>query len=442
MGRIRNGAQVTISYTLATRDVLGEESLCPSSVLSFAVGAGQVISALEEAVIGMCVLDVKDIVVDREEFAELPDEVGTTSSEQAVDGKVTLRLEIVKFLNVPDTKEELLEFLHSRRVPIQRLCDVSTYSKGKFLIQKTYDAASARDIGEEYNILAALRKSASSNNKFENLIGDVFNDKFHIFQTHLYTHQRCPDSDHTTNEDWNSICNSFPDRCINNNHYANLSLEDVSACYYLPLIYHSQSPRSFLPTILTQAASLMVKLIVIFDHASDWDVFKSHQTNSYTESQYAGHGNDYLTIGDVSLDVYIESEASESTGNTVLTWLRTNDLRTNYDAKVRSAPESGRRSGIQLEGSEMSYKSMSELMQEYNNSRDSIPYDTTSSKSSSPTSSENKLVYNDHDMPGYRVGILRFAGWSRGEGECGNGSSSGGMPELRVWNGFWLLYKR
>lgn len=79
----------------------------------------------------------------------------------------------------------------------------------------------------------------------------------------------------------------------------------------------SQLKATFLPTLLQAAVVHGCRVIVLIEKTGDWPNSLAEHTESVN-----------LTLNDVALDVVLESEARDSSGEVTMTWLRTVDRRT------------------------------------------------------------------------------------------------------------------
>eukprot|EP00607_Mallomonas_marina_P003504 CAMPEP_0182435348 /NCGR_PEP_ID=MMETSP1167-20130531/75262_1 /TAXON_ID=2988 /ORGANISM="Mallomonas Sp, Strain CCMP3275" /LENGTH=237 /DNA_ID=CAMNT_0024626325 /DNA_START=397 /DNA_END=1106 /DNA_ORIENTATION=+ len=169
--------------------------------------------------------------------------------------------------------------------------------KGNIKINKTYDTLKARRIGQEHYIMGAIRQN-SINKPYKVFSSNTNkpNQPPHITSSHTLIPIHIPD---------------LRSKAIDINCLS-LTPDGLFVTYLMPLWSKYQHKLSFLPTILRLAVTTECHLIVLFDHQDDWP--------------YLPHVDDIrLTVGDVTLDVVLDSEEKDETNNTVLSWLRTND---------------------------------------------------------------------------------------------------------------------
>lgn len=280
--------------------------------------------------------------------------------------EISLNVEMIDYFSVASTLDDLSEFLRTTVVSVIDLGYNHEITKSwngtSIKIHKTYDSIAAKYIGQEHLIISRLVNE--QRDVLAHLIGESADEKYNIFNGSL----------------------SSLGCLLRNQHrsidYITIKPENLSVKYILPLWHSSQQKFSFLPRVFDIAKLKSCRIIVLFDHDSDWTK--------------QGEEEEQLTVQDVSLDVMLISESKDTVSSqSVLSWVCV--------GTSRSPPSSS-----------CAFKTISETF-----------FDLKKSGNEKP------LVTIEERGLGYHCAILRCAGWERG----------GGMPRQDVWDGLLSLYR-
>lgn len=278
--------------------------------------------------------------------------------------EISLSGEIINYLDESSVFEDFIDYLKTTIVPLNELqfysCSNKVWNGSIMKIHKSYDTVAAKYIGQEIFIMNQLINGLK--NVLLRFVGQNMHHDYNIFMDAI---------SYISHHYWNR---TMPIE------YVTIAPDKLSVKYILPLWSASQPKFTFLPRVLDVAKSKSCRIIVLFDHESDW-------------SESISVNEELFTVQDVSLDVMLLSEKKcDSTSPSILSWVCV---------------------GCRNNTTSSSGKTISEIY-----------FDLKEAGHDTPLQRIEELGI------GFHCAILRCAGWKRG----------GGMPPQDVWDGLLSLY--
>ena len=496
------GSQVTVTFSVIAFSHSAVGTMYSYNgmpcLLTIIAGTGMVLDALDRVILSMTIGEEREIIIPAVEGHQTARSLGVN-----IKGLLKYELKILQVVNTPVGDVEIAQFLGKRRVSFEALSETKAVKKGPFNIIRSYEMIEANAISEEYRILESLHKeyydkereklATSTNPNISNpnkLLSDI--DELQLKSANSNP-SLSPDKrihlhwmDFRSHRD--SSSSSSKKRYVSTNYNDDTNpigikteldpkiKSDSSSQYVLSSWPLSQPKELFLPELLRIAVSKQCKIIVLFDNPTDWDNIteqmkktlhndknklncpsKNHRNLTDNKLSEIDEDLDPQSVTEADIDMIVESEETDSTQQTVLTWLRVatnnidicpnmndndktstddiknesnnNDTIINYDQSNKSNEKIISNNQPVIDDNEYNEKKKND------NANENVNKNKSDNKTISSLNDSSSLdIISDsmgQDPLGYRVCLIRFSGWVQG---C--------APQWRLWEGFWQLYTR
>lgn len=489
MMHIIRGSQVRVNFSMVAfshSDVSNMHAYDGMPcLLDIIAGTGMILNALDLAILSMEVGEERDIVVPAVESAHTARILGIN-----IRGCLMYKLKVLQVVNTPVGCAEVEDFLSKSCVSLHDLSEIKSVKKGPFKIERSYDMFEANAISAQYRILESLYKehmtkdtpSSLSSSDNQTSSSSSLHDSFNgnnaaefISKIHVNSIKYKTINPESCNSNSSGRCSST---LSDNKSNATFGYSESESCgdfrmngnvqYVLPSWPLNQPKELFLPELFRIAVAKQTRIIILFDKLEDWDTInelinierskavlrdiESHRNRGSKGGPYHNTGHNsgqtsattYQSGGAVieaEVEMAVESEEVDSTGETILTWLRVateststaNAAATNTAESTCTDTKTDTNTDAMSSGSSADNK---DAVRKHSTSNSTTPSDFTANQGNADdkiVSSINIIsgIPTGQDPYGYRVALIRFCGWDRGA-----------PPQKRLWDGFWKMYMR
>ena len=426
-------------------------------LLDIIAGTGMILKALDEAIMCMNVGDEREILIPAADASQTARALGVR-----MRGLLKYELKVIRVVNTPVGATEIAQFFSKGTVALTSLSECRVVKKGPFNISRTYDMFEAVAISEEFRILETLCKEKATHNPSQSMTIMSDDEQNSITERSAY------------NPNQSVQISSIP------------FLSNNGSQYLLPIWPINVPKESFLPDLMRLAVSSGSRIIILFDSPEDWkEISKSvaeqkrKELNKDKNNELILSDNNGIKLringvqetlpvevevensaieisssdfqiqeSDLGSDISmaVESEETDATKESVLTWLRiATDPPTSssscrkFTCKEESQSDFKRSKKNTTNNSPHNTEKNAEKNAENNsvNSGEDCRENVTCCPSAEKRyqAGDNNIISDDNNNAefnrGYRVALIRFSGWDRGS-----------APQGRLWDGFWKLYSR
>jgi hypothetical protein len=398
-------------------------------LLDVIAGTGMILKALDEAIMCMNVGDERDILIPAADASQTARALGVR-----MRGILKYELKVIRVVNTPVGDTEIAQFFSKGTVTLASLSECREVKKGPFNISRTYDMFEAVAISEEFRILETLCKEKAAH--------DPNSKTILSHQGHKATYE---------------ISAVNPNRSVQISSIPFLS--NSGSHFLLPMWPITVSRERFLPDLMRLAVSTCSQIIILFDSPADWEeisksVAKQKTIEANNQLNLSNKSGEKLTMygmrdtvpvevensqnspseippnsiqdPDLGSDIFmtVESEETDTTKESVLTWLRIATDPPSSSSSCRKFACDG--------------ESQSDVKRSKSNAEKDVEIDVKCPSNKKLFQAHVNNITCDDDNNGniefnrgHRVALIRFSGWDRGS-----------APQGRLWDGFWKLYTR